>query len=167
MSLQFNFFNKQRAALAIESSLRGERLPTPYDVSHSERIILPPWRGFQPNVRVGVSVRESGVKNRAELEEAKRMFKGERFLIFAGPTGRVSVLLKPSASGVDELRAFYTVQAYLQSKPKNTRVSQQAELKVAYNGMRKGLKSFVSEAQKAGWNTEHVLLTDEEIRVSW
>lgn len=168
--VQFSFFNKQRAAITISHSLRGLPLPDPYKVSHMERIVLPPWRGFEPFVRVGVSMRHA-VSTNSELQSAVRLLGKERFLIVISPVGRINVLLKPDAQPSDALRAYFTVQTYLHTrKNKNLKrvgVDQEDDLKEAYHCMRRRIRRFVADAAKVGWDTDHVVINDGHTRVSW
>lgn len=160
--VQFSFFNKQRASLVIESHLNGEPLPNPYDVSHTEKIILPPWRGFEPSVKIGVSVPDA-VSTSEELRKAIRMFRGEKFLILTQDGGKkVRVLLRPDATSKDALKAYYTIKKYMRADVPST-----AKLAESYKYMKRNLSNFESEAAAAGWDTRHMLLTDGRSRVSW
>lgn len=160
--VQFSFFNKQRASILIESHLKGEQLPNPYDVSHSERIVLPPWRGFEPAVKIGVKVTDA-VSSSKQLQDAVKLFKGERFLIFTHSEGKkVRVLLRPNATSKDALRAYYTIKKYLVSN--NLSPDKLAD---SYHFMKRNIKSFERKAGEAGWDTRHMLLTDGRTRVSW
>lgn len=160
--VQFSFFNKQRASILIESHLKGLHIPSPYDVSHHEKIVLPPWRGFEPSVKVGVGVKEAKLTP-ARFAQAVDLFKGERFLIFTHPgSNEVDIMLRDNASTNDSLRAYYTVKKYMMS----THPSQE-ELYGALKYMKKNMPSFERLAEKAGWDTRHMLLVDGQARVSW
>lgn len=160
--VQFAFFNKQRASILIDSHLKGEPLPSPYDVSHAERIILPPWIGFQPSVKIGTKVADA-VTSSKQLEDAVRMFKGERFLIFALAKGsKVRVLMSERATPKDALRAYYTVKRYLRSGSRSPDA-----LARSLRFMKRNIGHFERNAVQAGWDNTHMLLTDGQTRVSW
>lgn len=160
--VQFSFFNKQRASILIDSHLKGDTLPSPYDVSHIEKIILPPWKGFQPSVRIGTTV-TSAVSNSRQLEEAVHLFKGEKFLIFTSNDGsKVRVLMGNKANHNDALRAYYTVKKYLHSSDRSPN-----GLAHSLKYMRRNVRDFERKAVKAGWDNKHMLLTDGQTRVSW
>lgn len=160
--VQFNFFNKQRASILIESHLRGEALPSPYDVSHTEKIVLPPWRGFEPSVRIGAKVADASINSKT-LKDTIRTFRGERFLIFTtGKGNSVRVLLRSNATPMDALRAYYTVKRYKQSGQPTAE-----KLEESLKFMKRNIKSFERQALDAGWDTRHMLLMDDTTRVDW
>lgn len=160
--VQFSFLNKQRASILIESHLKGLNMPSPYDVSHHEKIVLPPWRGFQPNVKVGVGVKEAKLTS-ARFAEAANIFKGERFLILTVPdSDKINILLREDASSKDTLRAYYTVKKYLKTKDRS-----QEQLIDSLKDMKKNMTSFEKLVEKAGWDTRHMLIADDQACVSW
>lgn len=160
--VQFSFLNKQRASILIENHLNGSQIPTPYDVSHREKIILPPWRGFEPSVKIGAGVTEANLTP-SLLEQSSKICKGERFLIIPLENrNRVNVLLHEKASGRDVLRAYYAVKKYLLEHNKSS-----ANLGDSVKFMRKNIAQFERLAEKVGWDTQHMLLTDGETRLRW
>ncbi|CDF40533.1 unnamed protein product [Chondrus crispus] len=160
--VQFSFFNKQRASLVIDSHLNGEQLPSPYDVSHTEKIVLPPWLGFQPAVKIGVPVTDA-VSSSEQLRQAIKLFRGEKFLILTQDEGKkVRVLLRPEATSRDALKAYYTIKKYMQSNSLSP-----DKLAESYKYMKRNLSNFESKAAAAGWDTRHMLLTDGRSRVKW
>lgn len=160
--VQFSFFNKQRASILIESHLDGKKMPNPYEVSKAEKIVMPPWRGFEPWVRMGVSVKDAGM-NSESLNTAMRICKGERFLIVSQKQGsKVRVLLRDNATAEDALRAYFTVKKYVRSAERSTK-----ELEEALKFMRKNIKSFERASVKAGWDLRHMNITDGQYKVWW
>lgn len=159
--VQFSFFNKQRASILIENHLNGLQIPSPYDVSHQEKIILPPWRGFEPSVKIGAGVVDANLTPRS-LKESLRTFRGERFLIIPhGSRGRINILLHEKASSRDALRAYYAVKKYLTEREESRKLEDSMKF------MRRHIGEFENLAQKAGWDTRHMLLTDGETRIRW
>lgn len=160
--VQFSFFNKQRASILIENHLNGLPILTPYQVSSVEKVVLPPWRGFEPAVKIGVGVKEA-VSTPQLLNDAISRFQGERFLIFTHNRGRnVSVLLRDNAQSTDALRAYYTVKKYMKSSDRSPQALEQS-----FKFMKRHVRTFEKEATKAGWDMRHMLLTDGLTRVSW
>lgn len=160
--VQFSFFNKQRASILIQSHLNGEALPSPYDVSKSEGIVLPPWRGFEPSVKIGGRVADA-VSSAEQLKSTVKMFRGERFLIFAENEGKkIRVLLRHNATSKDALRAYYVIKKYMHSNNRS-----EVELREAYQFMRRNIRYFEKKAAKAGWDMRHMLLTDGRTRITW
>lgn len=167
--VQFSYMNKQRASILISSHLRGESIPSPYDVSHYEKVILPPWRDFEPSVKIGASVKEARVTS-FKLAEAIKMFDRERFLIFTNEdqykVSRINVLLREDASSRDALRAYFIAKHYKESK---SQLDERAHLHItdSIKYMRKHMGDFEKKCQNAGWDTRHMLLADEQTRVNW
>lgn len=159
--VQFSFFNKQRASILIETHLTGAPIPTPHEVSSIEKIILPPWVGFEPSVKLGATVAES-VPNSQALIDAKKTFRSERFMIFVLPNGKdAKVLLEEKATSKDVLKAYYTVKKFMHSKNRSTR-----DLEDSYKYMKRNIAKFENLSKQAGWDTRHMLLTDGPSRVS-
>ena len=169
--VQFSYFNKQRAAIAIEHHLQGKPLPTPYEVSHIERIILPPWRGFEPYVRIGASVRNA-VSRAEQLQVALQKCPRERFVITVSPGGYINTMLRDDATPIDPLRAYYAIQVLL----RNRRVKSAGilpdiqigeEIREACAYMRKNVHKFLLEAASVGWDVRHIVISDSSVRVRW
>ncbi|KAI0564772.1 Root UVB sensitive [Gracilaria domingensis] len=160
--VQFSFFNKQRASILIDSHLDRLQMPTPRDVSSIERIVLPPWRGFQSSVKLGAGVAES-VTTPKDLAEARKLFGKERFMIFVTDGGNnMKILLQDAAKPVDILRAYYTAK---QLKRLNSSSKQALTESLKY--MRSNIDSFLKETAAAGWDTRHMLLADDTVRIAW
>ncbi|CAN8067737.1 unnamed protein product [Agarophyton chilense] len=158
--VQFSFFNKQRASILIDSHLDSLQMPTPHDVSSIERIILPPWKGFEPSVKLGAGVAES-VSTPADLEEARKLFRKEHFMIFVDKEKTMKILLRDTAKPTDVLRAYYTAKKLKRSNSK-TKEALTESLKF----MRKNVDSFLKETAAAGWDTRHMLLADDTVRIA-
>lgn len=167
--VQFSFLNKQRASIVIDSHLQGKGIPNPYDVSHRERIILPPWRGFEPSVKIGAGVKETMTSSR-KLDEAIKMFKGERFLVLRDEgnekSSEMKILLRENASSFDVLRAYFTVK-HFKANALESNGNSRKKLKESLQYMRDNMESFEKKIRKAGWDTRHMLLADDQIRVNW
>lgn len=160
--VQFSFFNKQRASILIERHLEGKPLPSPHQVSSIEKIVLPPWRGFEPSVKIGTSVREA-VSHPRDLDEAKRTFRGERFLIFSRDDGhKIRVLLRDNATSKDALRAYFTVKKFIHGKDRS-----KSSLEEALKYMKRSITTFERTSSDAGWDTRHMLLTEGLVRAKW
>lgn len=160
--VQFSFFNKQRASILIENHLKGQRIPSPYEVSSMEKVVLPPWRGFEPKVKIGVGVQES-VQSPEVLNDTIKLFRGERFLIFSETkSAKIRVLLRDSATPKDVLRAYYTVKKYMKTSTRS-----KEELRESLRFMKRNIKSFENASSSAGWDIRHMLLTDGSTRVRW
>lgn len=160
--VQFSFFNKQRASILIDRHLDRLPLPTPHDVSSIEKIVLPPWRGFEPSVKIGSGVAES-VLCAEDLSDARKLFRKERFMIFAKGDGSIlKVLLRENATPTDVLRAYYTAKKFLKSSKKTREV-----LEESLTFMRRNISSFEQQTVTAGWDIRHMLLADDTVRVKW
>ncbi len=166
--VEFNFLNKQRFFLTYQSFLRNGQVPPPSVVK--ERIILPPWRGFEPFVRVGAPVKSS-ILTTEQLKQGVKLFGREKFIITISPVGKINVLLKHDSTPKDTLRAYYTIQSYLHTRRekglKRFGHDDENDLKDAYGQMRRNVETFLKEARKAGWDTENFVLTDGQARVAW
>lgn len=161
--VQLSFFNKQRASILIDSHLRGDAsLPCPYEASKREKIILPPWHGFDRSVNIGASVNQINNLTSAKLTNAKRTFKGERFLIVK-ENKKYSILLREDSSSMDALRAYYVVK-YIKSSHNN---DNNIDVGSALKYMKKHIGSFQRQAEQSGWDTRHMLLPDGQSRVNW
>lgn len=162
------YLNKQRAAISISHFLDGLPMPTPNDVK--ERILLPPWRGFEPFVRVGMPVK-TAIASTEQLKSGVELFGKEKFIITVSKKGKVNVLLKQKSTPMDAMRAYFTIQTYLHTRRrKNLGRSgdgQDDDLKDAYKGMRKKIGRYLKSANSAGWDTTNFVLTDGQTRVSW
>lgn len=159
--VQFSFFNKQRASVLIDSHLENKEMPTPLLVSKTERIILPPWKGYEPHIRIGAPVAEA-VSTSRELRNAIRQCRGERFLILSKPHGPVDILLHEKATSKDALRAYYTVKRFIQ----NTNGSK-GSLADSLTFMKRNIRDFERSCERAGWDLRHMLLTNNASRTSW
>lgn len=160
--VQFSFFNKQRASILIENHIKGLPIPSPLDVSRTERVILPPWKGFEPNVKIGGKALDA-VDSFSELDKTIRICKGEQFLVFYdSKTERVRVLLGKESTSEDALRAYYTVKQFMLSNGQSGN-----DLQSAVKCMKKNIRSFKREAVSAGWDLKHMLLTDDRTKVYW
>lgn len=174
----FSFFNKQRLGIALQREFAGEGVPTPLEVSRSERIYLPPspWGGYQAKlVSMGVRVR-TAVYSGDQFREAQAMFKGEKFVITRSKRGKLQVLLRRDAKVEDNARAFYTVQKFLydanvQSEAggvaRMSEVEYSDAMKKSVKSMKTGFRAFLSKCRASGWNTSQMLLDDSTIRADW
>lgn len=106
--------------LHVPSPFRGRRsarergrpsspviVPDPRAVSGVERILLPPWVGWQPSIVLGASV-AAACPSRSSFAAATRTFRGERWFAVAGsgdaavPAGSVSAASAPASSAATE-----------------------------------------------------------------
>lgn len=174
--VQFSFFNKQRLSIALGHVFDGRPVPSPMEVSKEERIILPPWIGYQGRVaRVGTNV-ATAIESVEQFREGRSVFKGERFLVTRSKRGKLNVLLHADASSNDSVRAYYTVQKFLRSdqlKSDPRRVARlddeeyTALMLDSLSCMKKEVKKFVANCKASGWNTSQVLVSDSDVRVLW
>lgn len=174
--VQFSFFNKQRLSIAMRHVAEGKPVPTPLEVSKEERIVLPPWTGYQGRVaKVGTKV-ATAVKSVEQFNEGRDMFKGEKFIVTRSRRGRLNVLLHTDASTSDSVRAYYTVQKFL----RNERVCSDPRtvshlgaddyttiMKDSLSSMKKEVKKFLHDCRASGWNTSQVLVNDSGVRALW
>lgn len=184
--VQFSFLNKQRASIVLDHFLMGQEIPSPYVVSYHERIVLPPWRGFDSHVQIGAAVRQhTRPLTSARLNRAKQTFKGERFLIItngrpdsADRSKQYSVFLRHNATSMDALKAYYVIkhmrsnaEGSSHDKPdqKNVNCDQLEEehFHTALTHMRRNITTFMHNVEKAGWDTRHILLDGSQTRVDW
>jgi hypothetical protein len=174
--VQFSFFNKQRLAIALQHVFDGKPVPSPKDVSKEERIILPPWVGYQGRVaRVGAPVAKA-VSSAEQFQAARKVFKGERFVMTRARGGKVSVLLHVDASSNDSVRAFYTLQQFLRhervrSDPRRVASLGDEEyegiMRDSLSSMRSSIRMFLAQCRNAGWNTSQMLVNDSPVRALW
>lgn len=174
--VQFSFFNKQRLSIALGHAFDGRPVPTPMEVSKEERIILPPWIGYQGRIaRVGTNV-ATAIDSVAQFQEGRDVFKGERFLVTRSKRGKLNVLLHADASSNDSVRAYYTVQKFLRSDQVRSDPRKVHQLEAdeytslmtdSLSSMKKEVKKFLSNCRASGWNTSQVLVTDSPVRVLW
>lgn len=175
--VQFSFFNSQRLAIALRHRFDGLPIPSPTEVSKFEKIILPPWGGFQGNLlRVGCRV-DAAFANVKDFRTAVSMFHGERFVVTAN-CGRLNVLFRKDATSEDSVRAFYVSQKCLQlldcfdkrDASKLALISPQkisVALKQSLALMRTDVSQFLTECRRNGWNTSQILLVDSSVRADW
>jgi hypothetical protein len=176
--VQFSVFNKQRLAIALHRAFENLPVPTPTEVSRAERIILPPWIGYQPHVVVGSRVSRA-ISNAAQFQEAASLFKGEKFLVTRSSRGEMNVLLRRDASSIDCASAYYVVQRFLKSvdcdgaKDASAKIARipslqyEEEMRRSLSCMRKNVKRFLASCRDKGWNTSQLLLQDTSIRAEW
>jgi hypothetical protein len=176
--VQFLFMNRQRLALCFEAMFEGRPTPTPADVSKLERIILPPWIGFEGNaVEIGSRV-TTAVSSVSQLQDAVTAFKGERFVVTRSTGGKLHVMLRRNASSEDSARAYYVVQklrlstgctskngtANIASMPP---ADYDKAVKAAVTDMRHNFGRFMKSCRASGWTTDRFLLEDSTVRVDW
>jgi Vitamin B6 photo-protection and homoeostasis len=176
--VQFRFMNKQRLALTLEAIFNGKPTPTPEDVSKLERIIFPPWIGFEGNaVEVGSSV-SNAVLSVDQFRDAASMFKGEQFVITRTKNGKLHVLLHRNATSVDSARAYYVVQKLRHGTGCNgkngssniTRLptsSYNKALILATRDMRSNFDRFIKSCRESGWTTDRFVLANSAVRIDW
>lgn len=184
--VQFSFLNKQRASIVLDHFLMGQEIPSPYVVSRHERIVLPPWRGFDSHVQIGATVRQhTRPLTSARLNRAKQTFKGERFLIITNwgthntdHSKQYSVFLRHNATTMDALKAYYVIKhmrrisetcSPTKSDQENFSYDQLEDkhFNAAVKHMRRNITTFMQNVEKAGWDTRHILLDGSQTRVDW
>lgn len=185
--VQFAFLNKQRASILLDHFLDGREIPSPYETSRKERVVLPPWRGYDPSIRLGASVKQAGgVVSQGRVERASKLFKNERFLILRDDGGRDGgreggvggrrkrgrsssgdryvVFLREKASAMDALKAYYVVKRV---RTRKTEEKADEVFESSVRDMEKKVSVFVKKVEAAGWDTRHMLLSDGQARVDW
>jgi hypothetical protein len=174
--VQFSFFNKQRLSIALRHALDGSPVPSPLDVSKEERIILPPWVGFQGRIiSIGAAVAVA-VESAEQFRAGRALFKGEKFIVTRSRRGKLHILLRRDATSDDSVRAYYTAQMFLRVAQVNgdarkiVRLSEDAyaaAMNESLLHMKANIRRFLGACRASGWNTSQMLLVDSGVRAIW
>ncbi|KAA8498329.1 Protein root UVB sensitive 2, chloroplastic [Porphyridium purpureum] len=154
--IQFVTLNRQRSDMLLATFFKGQPLPEPYDISHYEKIIIPPWKLWHSNIELGASVKDA-FPNSGALQESLKTYRGEKYMA-TERNGKIYVILHEDASSDDVLRAWTMAV-------KRTRDG--GSLADAQKYVRNNYARFLKEARAAKWNTDFVLLNPTKARVKW
>uniref|UniRef100_A0A7S1XGB6 Uncharacterized protein n=1 Tax=Compsopogon caeruleus TaxID=31354 RepID=A0A7S1XGB6_9RHOD len=164
--VQFATLNRQRTSILMSAFLQKQNIPDPYEVSHLEKIVFQPWKGFHSNIVLGSRVTEA-VHSAEELRSAISLFSGEEYLISvprllsrAGQNS-VRIVLSEQATPQDMLRAYFTAE-YLLSLPESSR-----DLGTAHKYVVRNFPKFLRQVQDRGWNTQYAMLDPRVPRCKW
>ncbi|KAJ8904161.1 hypothetical protein NDN08_000688 [Rhodosorus marinus] len=141
--VQFSTINRQRGSIVMDSFMANEPIPTPYDVSHMEKIVFPPWRKFNHHVVLGASISQATPTTKI-LNQATDAFAKSPYLA-TSRNGRMYVVFRDGATAEDVLSAYLMSHRYARNG---------LDLNEASNYAKKNTRRFITTIRKAGWKTE-------------
>jgi len=109
------------AVATVEPPAPAVAVPDPRAVSGMERILLPPWAGWQPSIVLGATV-AAACPSRAAFDAAAETFRGERWFAVAGG-GAPAAAPSPVAAAAAATAPAAAVPAGGQVKTTTTRVA--------------------------------------------
>ncbi|XP_078427867.1 root UVB sensitive protein (Protein of unknown function, DUF647) isoform X2 [Wolffia australiana] len=150
-----NTLNPQRTAMIVADYAKTGDVPSPVDLRYREDLLFPgrliPEAG---SVKVGRPLHKI-FKGPAELERAREMFPGEKFLISC-EDGLTNVVLEHGASGEDALRAWL-VASFAASMEKAGDGPRGAGMGKAYLKMDSMFPPFIQQVKAKGWHADRFL----------
>lgn len=169
-SVVFKSLNLERTQIVINKFVSGEpALPTPYDVSRSERIFLNPehinYSIFKTISQTGCSIEE--------IKESQEIFVNEKYLVTNSAEGGPVIVLHVNAKEHDILKSILVLN-YL--KEDMNKISQSAHPDGHIVGRQLGsaqaradanFENFEKELHANGWDTKHLLFGKIRCRTEW
>mmetsp|Transcript_11565 Transcript_11565/g.35355 ORF Transcript_11565/g.35355 Transcript_11565/m.35355 type:complete len:571 (-) Transcript_11565:1239-2951(-) len=156
--VQFSTLNRQRGSIVINAFLDDRPIPNPYEVSHIETVMFPPWKKYNEHVVLGSTVADAGV-SKADVNDAKKLFHSRKYLAFAKKKD-LHVLFRPDV-GHEEVLTAYLLAHRIERNG--------GDVHEAEDYIRKHAKRFHAAVNDAGWKTGSsiFLLNVRNNRASW
>lgn len=153
--VQFATLNRQRCSLVLQEFLQTGNVPSPYEVSRLEKVVIPPWKGYNEWIIMGATLKEA-FRSGSELREALDLYRDCRYLL-TRKDKNVLIVLHESCRPQDIFQAF--MQAH--------QLRSGSSISASLNFAKRHTKEFLRSCSLKGWNTQYPLMGSRPIRVLW
>ncbi|DBB16035.1 hypothetical protein WJX82_010959 [Trebouxia sp. C0006] len=161
--IQLPTLNQKRSCALVNAHLQGQQLPDVKTGNYEEAMLAGPTSST-PSVQFGCSASRvfSDSDATQRLLSLAELYSEERYiLVWKGCKGQV--LLQTTACPTDSLKALWQA-GWLANK--GIKDASDSQLLQSLTAMQANIDSFLQAAQQAGWDTDRIVIRNNEDRFS-